>query len=162
MSPLVPGCSGRYRVLPPLPDTFRCGTPLRAWRKSLTFSLHSSSRRSAWNNSVERIARSRLLLTVSSCGASSSWRAWWSPIAGVLPSPLSVRGRSTPLTGLWVTAFFSQRYSNSEARPDRRAAEFASAQLVAPGDQMCAGHDAEFLRTENACEAHKILHRVFV
>ena len=26
--------------------------------------------------------------------------AWWSPIAGVLPSPLSARGRLTPLTGL--------------------------------------------------------------
>ena len=49
MSALVPGCSGRYRVLPPLPDTLRCGTPLRACRKSLTLSLHSSSRRSAWN-----------------------------------------------------------------------------------------------------------------
>ncbi len=27
----------------------RAGTPLRAWRKSLTLSLHNSSRRSAWN-----------------------------------------------------------------------------------------------------------------
>jgi hypothetical protein len=46
-SALVPGCSGRYRVLPPLPDTRSCGTPLRACWQSFTFSLHSSSRRSA-------------------------------------------------------------------------------------------------------------------
>jgi hypothetical protein len=42
-------------------------------------------------------------------------RAWGSPIAGVSPSPLSVRGHSTPLTVLWLTAFFSHRYSNREA-----------------------------------------------
>jgi len=42
-----PGYSGRYRVLPPLPDTRRCGTPFRAWRKSRTVSLQSSSRRRA-------------------------------------------------------------------------------------------------------------------
>jgi transposase InsO family protein len=56
---------------PPL----RCGTPLRACRKSRTLSLQSCSRRSAWNSSVERMARSPLLLIVSSCGASSSLRA---------------------------------------------------------------------------------------
>src|SRR5271165_6670749 len=155
------------RVLPPLPETFRCGTPLRACRKSVTCSLHSSSRRSAWNSSVERMARSRRLLTVSSWGASSNLRAWWSPIAGVLPSPLSVLGRSTPLTGLWVTAFFSQRYSNSEAsaasrRRICRAAEPAPAQLIAPGDQMRARHGAEFFRTPDAGEVHEILHRVFI
>src|SRR5271170_7286688 len=50
----------------------------------------------------------------------------WSPIAGVLPQPLSVRGRSMPLTGLWVTAFFSQRYSNSEASEANRC------RIVAP------------------------------
>jgi hypothetical protein len=60
-------------------------------------------------------ARGRDAGVVSSVGASSSLRAWWSPIAGALPSPLSDLGRSTPLTGLWVTAFFSHRYSNSEA-----------------------------------------------
>ena len=39
------------------------------------------------------------------------------PPASVMPArlPLSLRGRSTPLTGLWVTTFCSQRYSNSEA-----------------------------------------------
>jgi hypothetical protein len=44
--------------------------------KSFTFSLHSSSRRSAWNSSVDGMARSRLLLMESSRGASSSLRAW--------------------------------------------------------------------------------------
>ena len=68
-------CLGLEEV-PPLPETFRCGTPLRACRKSFTLSLHSSSRRTAWNSSVDRIARSRRLLTVSSCGASSNLRAW--------------------------------------------------------------------------------------
>ena len=53
-------------------------------------------------------------------GAASSSRAWWSPSAGVLPSPLSALGRLTPLTGLWVTAFFSQRYSNSDDSAARR------------------------------------------
>jgi hypothetical protein len=47
-------------------------------------------------------ARSRLLLIVSSAGAASSSRAWLSPIAGVLPSPDSVFGRSTPLTRVMV------------------------------------------------------------
>jgi hypothetical protein len=42
--------------------------------------------------------------------------------------------------------------------PDRRSAKFAPAQLVAPGDQVRPGHDAEFLRPENAGEAYKIFH----
>jgi hypothetical protein len=42
------------------------------------------------------------------------------PSAGVLPSPLSVFGRLTPFTGLCVTAFFSQRYSNSDASEESR------------------------------------------
>jgi len=33
--------------LSPLPATFKCGTPRRVFLKSLTLSLHSSSRRSA-------------------------------------------------------------------------------------------------------------------
>jgi hypothetical protein len=36
--------------------------------------------------------------------------------------------------------------------PDRRAAEIASAQFVAPGDQVRAGDDAKLLRPENAGE----------
>ena len=38
--------------------------------------------------------------SVSLPGAASRSRAWWSPSAGVRPSPLSARGRFTPLTGL--------------------------------------------------------------
>ena len=53
-------CSGRNRVFSPLPSTLRCGTPRRACRKSETFSLQSSSRRSAWKSSVDNMARSRL------------------------------------------------------------------------------------------------------
>jgi hypothetical protein len=60
------------------------------------------------------MARSRLSLIRLSAGAARRSRAWLSPIAGVLPSPLSARGRLKLLTGLWVTAFLSQRYSNSD------------------------------------------------
>src|SRR5690349_6925643 len=41
-------------------------------------------------------------------------------MAGVLPSPLSALGCLTPLTGMWLTAFFSQRYSNSDDSAARR------------------------------------------
>ena len=100
-------------------------------------------------------------------GAASSSRAWWLLSAGVLPSPLSVLGRSTPLTGLWVTAFFSQRYSNSDASEASRCRIVlppspAPCQLVAPGDDVCAGHGAEFLRPADAGEPHEVAHRVFV
>ena len=40
--------------------------------------------------------------------------------AGVRSSALSTFGRATPLTGLWVTAFCSHRYSNSDASDDSR------------------------------------------
>ena len=43
---VVPVCGGRYRVFSPLPATLIWGTR-RACLKSFTFSLHSSSRRSA-------------------------------------------------------------------------------------------------------------------
>ena len=107
------------------------------------------------------MARSRLLLTVSSVGAASRSRAWWSPSAGVLPSPLSAFGRLTPLTGLWVTAFLSQRYSNSEDSAASRCRIVLPpsprrCQVVAPGDDMRAGHGAEFLRPGDAGEAHEI------
>jgi hypothetical protein len=68
MSAFVPGCSGRNRVFSPLPSTLRCGTPRRACLRSETLSLESSSRRSAWYSSVDRMARSRLALTVSLAG----------------------------------------------------------------------------------------------
>jgi hypothetical protein len=67
-----------------------------------------------------------------------------------LPSPLSVFGRSTPLTGLWVTAFFSQRCSNSEASDDSLCRMVLPPspphQVVAPGDQVRARHDPKFFR----------------
>jgi hypothetical protein len=36
-------------------------------------------------------------------------RAWWSPIASALPSPLSILGRFIPSTGMSVTALDSHR-----------------------------------------------------
>ena len=80
----------------------------------LTLSLHSSSRRSAWNSRVDRMARSRLLLMVSLSGAASNSRAWWSPSAGVLPSPLSVFGRFDAFDrvvgdGVFLAEIFEQR-----------------------------------------------------
>ena len=45
IKPPAAGCNGKYRVLPPLPDTFRCGTPRRSCRNSFTRNLDSSSRR---------------------------------------------------------------------------------------------------------------------
>src|SRR5437016_11809159 len=107
------------------------------------------------------MARSRFSLTVSSPGAARSSRAWWSPIPGVLPSPLSAFGRLTPLTGLWLTAFFSQRYSNRDESAAKRCRtvpplstvrarlflgvvmDLAPDQVAAPGDDMRPGHDAE-------------------
>src|SRR5262245_60224438 len=62
------------------------------------------------------MARSRLPLSVSAGGASSSRRACSSLSAGVSPSLAFVtRGRFTPFTGLCTTALRSQRYSNSDA-----------------------------------------------
>ncbi len=48
--------------------------------------------------------RSRVALALDrvGVGCASSLRAWWSPSAGVLPSPVSALGRSTPFTGLWA------------------------------------------------------------
>jgi hypothetical protein len=64
--------------------------------------------------------------------------------------------------GVVLAEIFEQRGQRCQPEPDRRAAELAPAQLVAPSDQMRARHRAEFLRTENAGEAHEILHRIFV
>lgn len=46
--------------------------PRRMFLESLTLSLHNSSRRNPWNSSVDRIARSRLLLSVSLLVAASN------------------------------------------------------------------------------------------
>ena len=64
--------------------------------------------------------------------------------------------------GVLLAEIFEQRGQRGQPVPDRRAAELASAQLVAPGDQMRARHGAEFLRPPDAGEAHEVLHRVFV
>src|SRR5918911_1567259 len=108
------GWAGTYRTFEPLPRTRRWGTPWRLWR-SRTRRPQSSSHRSPWCRNVARMARSRLPLRVSAGGASKSARAWPSPKAGVLPSLPSALGRLTPRTGLWLTAFTSQRWSKSEA-----------------------------------------------
>src|SRR5690349_3986541 len=96
------------------------------------------------------MARSRLPLRVSAEGASKSARAWPSPRAGVLPSLFSTLGRLTPRTGLWLTAFTSQRWSKSEAT----AASFLRMELGAnprrsrslkSGDRVGAADPAHFL-----------------
>jgi hypothetical protein len=46
--------------------------------------------------------------------------------------------------------------------PDRAAAKRALRQLVAPGDDVGAGHAAEFFRPDDAGESHEIPDGVFV
>ena len=167
MSAWVPGCSGRYRVLPPLPDTLRCGTPLRACRKSLTLSLHSSSRRSAWNSSVERMARSRLLLMrvgrrrrqqLARLVIAERRRL---AFAAFRLRPLDAFDRVMG-DGVLLAEIFEQRGQRREPVPDRAAAEPAPHQVVAPGDDVRARHGAKFLRPRDAGEAHEVLDRVLV
>jgi hypothetical protein len=84
-----------------------------------------------------------------------------------LPSPLSTFGRLTHLTGLWLTAFLSQRYSNSDDSAARRwrtvaPPELAPLEIVAPGDHMRPCHGAEFVEPHDAGEAHEVVDRVFV
>jgi hypothetical protein len=64
--------------------------------------------------------------------------------------------------GVLLTKVFEQGGQRGRPAPDRRAAESAPAQLVAPGGHMRAGYDAKFLRTLDAGKAHEVLHRVFV
>ena len=61
------------------------------------------------NHVVARIARSRMPFFDSSSGASRSFLAWVSLMAGVLPSFDPSPGRLTPSAGLFSTAFMSQR-----------------------------------------------------
>jgi hypothetical protein len=116
--------------------------------------LHSSSRRSAWNSKVERIARSRLLLSVPASGAASSLRAWWSPSAGALPSAAA---RLNRVVGdrVSLAEIADQRRHSGGPVPHRAAAEAAADQVVAPGDGVRAGDGPEFLRLGNAGEAHE-------
>src|SRR5947209_5564721 len=55
-------------------------------------------------------------------------------------------GRRTPLTGLWVTAFFSQGYSKSDDSADRRWPN--------RGDHMRAGDGSKLLRPHDTGEPH--------
>lgn len=64
--------------------------------------------------------------------------------------------------GVLLAQVLEQRRHRRQAVPDRRAAERATAQLVAPGDQVCARHGAKLLRPHDAGKAHEVLHGVLV
>jgi hypothetical protein len=64
--------------------------------------------------------------------------------------------------GVLLAEIFEQRCERREPVPDRAAAKPAARQLVAPGDDARACHGAEFIRPDDAGEAHKIADRVFV
>ena len=78
------------RVRPRFPATFRQGSPFMRMR-SLTLSLHSSSRVSPWQRSTARIARSRRPLIVPSGGASRS-RLACSPVSTLPHAHISNTG----------------------------------------------------------------------
>ena len=113
------------------------------------------------------MARSRLLLIVSSCGR-------FEQVARLIIADRRrlafAAFRARPFDafdrvvgdGVLLAQIFEQRGERRQPVPDRRAAKAAPAQLVAPGDEMRARDDAEFFRAKNAGKAHKILHRVFV
>ena len=75
ISALVPGCSGRYRVLPPLPETSD-GHAFPRVPEIPDIELAQFLAPRAWNSNVDRVAWPRLLFSVSACGAASSARAW--------------------------------------------------------------------------------------
>ena len=133
----------------------------------MTLSLHSSSRRSAWNSSVERMARSRLLLIVSSCGRLEQLARLVIAerrrlaFAAFRLRPLDAFDRVMG-DGVLVAEIFEQRRERRQPVPDRAAAKPAPRQLVAPGDDVRARHGAKFLRPADAGEAHEVLHGVFV
>jgi hypothetical protein len=54
----------------------------------------------------------------------------------------------TPLTRLWLTAFFSQRYSNSEDSAARRLRTVAPSSCRSAGNDMRARHLPQFLRAD--------------
>ena len=167
MSACVPGCSGRYRVLPPLPDTRRCGTPLRACCASLTFSLHSSSRRSAWNSSVDRMARSRLLLRLSASGAAEQLaRLMIAERRRLAFAAFRFRPRHAfdrvMGHGVFLAEIFEQRASAASRWRIGAAAQLAPHQVVAPGDDVRARHGPKFLRPRDAGELHEVGNRVLV
>jgi hypothetical protein len=90
---------------------------------------------------VVRIARLRSPWSVVVSGASSSERAWWSPIAGVLPSWLSTLGRLTPLDRIAGHRIcFAQVFEHTRQRrqfaSDRRARQRPGLQVVTPGEPL--------------------------
>ena len=134
----------------------------------MTLSLHSSSRRSAWNSSVERMARSRLLLMRVVCGRRQQLARLVIAerrrlaFAAFRLRPLDAFDRVVG-DGVLLAEIFEQRGQRREPVPDRccRRAR-ARTQLVAPGDDVRARHGAKFLRPRDAGEAHEVRHRVFV
>jgi len=64
--------------------------------------------------------------------------------------------------GVFLAQIFEQRRQRREPKPDRAATKLPTHQLVAPGDDVGARHGAEFLRPDDAGEAHEIADRVFV
>jgi hypothetical protein len=64
--------------------------------------------------------------------------------------------------GVFLAEIFEQRRQRREPVPDRAAVELPPREVVAPGDDMRAGHDAELLGPGDAGEAHKIPDRFFV
>ena len=64
--------------------------------------------------------------------------------------------------GFFFAEIFEERRQCRVAMPDRGAAELAPREVVAPGDDMCAGHGAEFLRLDNTGELHEIPDRILV
>jgi hypothetical protein len=64
--------------------------------------------------------------------------------------------------GIFLAEIFEQRRQRCEPQPDRAAAKLAPHQFVTPGDDVGARHGAEFLRPDDAGEAHEIADRVFV
>jgi len=66
--------------------------------------------------------------------------------------------------GVPVAEILEQRRQRRQPVPDGRAAQLSAiiTELVAPGDDMRAGHVAEFLRLLDAGKQHEVLDRMFV
>jgi hypothetical protein len=83
------------------------------------------------------MARSRTPLSVSAGGASSSWRAWASPKADVLPSLLLTLRRLTPSTGfpdsVALAEVIKERGQGRELAADAGARQAARFEVLAPG-----------------------------
>ena len=97
------------------------------------------------------MARSRLLLIVSSCGRVEQLARLMIAerrrlaFAAFRLRPLDAFDRIMG-DGVLLAEIFEQRGERREPVPDRAAAKPAPRQLVAPGDDVRARHGAEFLR----------------